>query len=197
MALPTPTNLQLNIVVVGEPGCGKTSLILAYIDESFSLEIVPCFYDGPAVSMTYRSCEFCVSFADCSGMDKQTDALRETLYNSADFIIVCYGIDDPVSLHKAETVWIPEIYRVAPGASIILVSTKKDLRDNPNNHVPPISPNELLTDEDGYNVFRRTHSKLIVETSALTKEGVLKLFNGIYELSLQNKKKKKQHCVIF
>ncbi|GAB1224696.1 hypothetical protein ENUP19_0216G0010 [Entamoeba nuttalli] len=196
MSVPTPEYSYLNIVVVGEPQCGKTSLLFAYIKNEFLDEFTATSYDEQPTLILFKSRQYLVSFVDSSGFNGEVNKpLRKTLYNNADFFIVCYAIDDPISLQKAESVWIPEIYSFKHDASIILVGTKSDLRDNSINHCPLIDHNNLLTKEDGYNVKRKTHCKLVAETSAKTKEGILEVFNGIYELAIFEQKKEK-HCII-
>ncbi|KAG8812717.1 hypothetical protein FRC17_001884 [Serendipita sp. 399] len=58
---------------------------------------------------------------------------RRLSYTSASVAIVCFGIDNPLSLYDAANVWVPEIrwYAERSKLPILLVGCKKDVRADP------------------------------------------------------------------
>ena len=48
-----------------------------------------------------------------------------------DVFLVCFSATSNASLSNVESKWIPELNRHCPGAPIILVGTKADLREDP------------------------------------------------------------------
>ena len=45
--------------------------------------------------------------------------------------LVCFSVNSTDSLENVKTKWIPEVAHYCPGVPIILVGTKADLREDP------------------------------------------------------------------
>lgn len=58
------------------------------------------------------------------------DRLRSLSYAETHLILICFSIARPESLLNVESKWIPEVLHFCPGASIVLVATKCDLRED-------------------------------------------------------------------
>ncbi|BFU21781.1 small GTPase Rhoa putative [Entamoeba histolytica] len=182
---------QINIVVLGDSKAGKTSLLITYRDGKFPRDYIPIMFDGVELDKTYREKEYHVVIKDSSGFEDY-ECLRKILYMNANFFVICYSIDKPDSLKRVESTWVPEIQHQNSNAPIILVGTKKDLRKKKNRQ-------ETIEEEEGYDVARRIKCRFYIETSALHKEGITELFNGIFEMfraQEKPKKNKKEKCII-
>ena len=53
--------------------------------------------------------------------------LRPLSYPGAFTAVICYSVDDPLSLENVESIWKPELARWIPEAPLILVGTKCDV----------------------------------------------------------------------
>ena len=52
-------------------------------------------------------------------------------YPGTDVVLICFSIDSPTSYFNAKALWYEEVKKHAVGAKIMLVGTKKDLREDP------------------------------------------------------------------
>ncbi|EDR30221.1 GTPase_rho, putative [Entamoeba dispar SAW760] len=177
---------QINIVVLGDSKVGKTALLMTYCDRRFPHDYIPIMFDGIAVVRTYRGDQYHIVIKECSGM-KNYKYLRRSLYIGADFFVICYSVNNPKSLSSAETIWAPEVHRQNPNAPIILVGTKTDLRNKENGQ-------ELVKEDEGYDVAKRIQSRFYIETSSLHNENITELFNGVFEMF---RPQNRRRCVIF
>ncbi|VDP75303.1 unnamed protein product [Schistosoma curassoni] len=60
------------------------------------------------------------------------DRLRPLSYPQTDVFLVCFSLVSRTSFENVRSKWHPEISAYVPRAPIILVGTKRDLRDSPN-----------------------------------------------------------------
>ena len=44
--------------------------------------------------------------------------------------MICFSVDNPISLENVESKWIDEILEYCPGVKLVLVALKCDLRDD-------------------------------------------------------------------
>ncbi len=54
--------------------------------------------------------------------------MRPLSYPNTDVVLVCFSVTSRDSYVNAEQKWIPEIRHYCPGAKILVVGTKSDLR---------------------------------------------------------------------
>ena len=89
--------------------------------------------------------------------------------------IVCYAINDPASYSNVSQKWIPEIHPHCPTASIIVVGTKNDLRENVGDE--NIKRTAALKEQanDGCHYL---------ECSSLSCQGLKEVFEKVTDLAL-------------
>ena len=56
------------------------------------------------------------------------DRLRPLSYPDTDVLLLCFAVDNPDSFENVADKWAVELHAFCPGAPIILVGTKTDLR---------------------------------------------------------------------
>ena len=118
-------------------------------------------------------------------------------------IVICEcspSIDSPDSLENIPEKWTPEVRHFCPNVPIILVGTKKDLRNDPNTiYELAKMKQEPVKFEDGRIMAEKIKAYAYLECSAKSKEGVREVFEAATRASLQKPKKssKKKHCVLF
>jgi len=99
------------------------------------------------------------------------------MYPDADVIVICYSIDSPDSLMNVVEKWAPEVKHFCPGVPIILCGNKKDLRNSEEVKLKlSESKQEPVQIEDGMLAAQAIEASAMVECSALTKAGVMQLF---------------------
>ncbi|KAJ1564322.1 GTP-binding protein Rho1 [Cladochytrium tenue] len=57
--------------------------------------------------------------------------VRKLMYLGTDAIILCFSVADPWVLEEVEERWMPELHHFCPGAPVLLVGCKTDLRHDP------------------------------------------------------------------
>lgn len=127
-----PMDLQFKIVIVGDSGCGKTSLFNSYIRGSFPREYEPTIFENHR-SFVQRENGDIISadLWDTAGQEEY-ERLRRLSYQDADLVIIAYNINSSDSLSNIPDVWAIETLTYSPGSLILLVGLKSDMEWNVN-----------------------------------------------------------------
>ncbi|GFS03605.1 GTP-binding protein rhoA [Elysia marginata] len=125
-----PLEVPLSVVVVGDPGCGKTSLIyrfsrgrLPQADEMATAANL----DTDCLDIVHSHRQVKLTLFDTSGHEDDAK-IRALAYNQSDVIILCFSVDSPKALNTVSSEWAREVTYLNPGKPFILVGTKNDLR---------------------------------------------------------------------
>jgi Ras family protein A len=99
------TAIRKKLVIVGDGGCGKTCLLLAFARDQFPEETcVSTLFENYAADIEVDSKQVELALWDTAGQEDY-DRMRSLIYPDSDVIVMCFGIDDPDSLkniHKRE-----------------------------------------------------------------------------------------------
>lgn len=117
----------VRIVVVGDRGTGKSSLIAAAATESFPENL------SPVLPPTRLPADFFpdrvpITIIDTSASLESRGKLNEEL-KRADVIILTYACDFPLTLTRLSSFWLQEFRRLEVKVPVIVVGCKVDLRD--------------------------------------------------------------------
>ncbi|OBA24277.1 ras-domain-containing protein [Metschnikowia bicuspidata var. bicuspidata NRRL YB-4993] len=118
---------SMKIVVVGDGGCGKTCMLVSYAQQKFPEIYVPTIFENYV--STVRSPggkRIDLALWDTAGQEEY-DRLRPLSYPDTDLILICFSVDNLVSLQNVKDTWYPEVNHFCPGIPVILVGTKSDL----------------------------------------------------------------------
>ncbi|KAH7190949.1 P-loop containing nucleoside triphosphate hydrolase protein [Fusarium oxysporum] len=176
--------IRRKLVIIGDSACGKTSLLSIFTLGNFPAHYVPtvfenyitnCIVDGKAVEL---------ALWDTAGLEGYA-RLRPLAYTNADIILIGFSIDNPCSLDNVKDKWSKEVTRLCPGVPIVLVSLKKDLREDPIR-IREIGESSLLlvTEHEGEIVAHEIGAKMYLECSSLSGEGVDTVFEIASRLAL-------------
>ncbi|XP_077604025.1 rho-related GTP-binding protein RhoF isoform X1 [Crocuta crocuta] len=153
---PDPGRKELKIVIVGDGGCGKTSLLMVYSQGSFPEHYAPSVFEKYTASVTVGSKEVTLNLYDTAGQEDY-DRLRPLSYQNTHLVLICYDVMNPTSyenvLIKVRPVtqpaclrggdhgsglsldacllppqWFPEVTHFCRGTPMVLIGCKTDLR---------------------------------------------------------------------
>ncbi|KAI8974299.1 GTP-binding protein rho1 [Pilobolus umbonatus] len=170
------TPVEKKIMIVGDAGCGKTSLLIGINNGTFPEASIPAGFEHYVANLTWNDKLYKVTLWDTSDI-KCYAASRRASYADIDVILLCYAIDLPKSLEDAIEEWILEICQYLQLSSIILVGCKKDLRDNAYQDMNlGINTQRMLSTEEGQAEANKFFKNQHFECSAVTGEGIQELF---------------------
>ncbi|KAF8105483.1 hypothetical protein N665_0157s0067 [Sinapis alba] len=130
---------SVRIVVVGDKGTGKSSLIVAAASDSFPPNVPPVLPDTN-LPLEFFPDGVPVTIVDTSSRPEDRDIVAEELRN-ADAVVLTYDCDRPETLEGLSTHWLPELRRLEVKVPIIVAGCKLDLRDDNN----PVSLEQVMS----------------------------------------------------
>ncbi|BAD81741.1 putative mitochondrial Rho 1 [Oryza sativa Japonica Group] len=120
-----PANLagkqSLRVVVIGDPGTGKSSLVVSAATEATSPAYCP-----PPASPSTTSPTASPSPSSTPPPEQRSKLIAEC--QSADVVVLTYACDQPATLERLSSFWFPELRRLQLEAPVIVVGCKLDLR---------------------------------------------------------------------
>jgi small GTP-binding protein len=179
---------NIKCVVVGDGAVGKTCLLISYTNDSFPEEYVPTVFDNYTVNVSVDGKMIAIGLWDTAGQEDY-DRLRPLSYPSTDIFLVCFSLTSKTSLENIRTRWVPELQHYCPGTPIILVGTKKDLKED----------NKGVKSEDGIRLAEEIKAHKYLECSAKTQDGLKQVFDEAIRsvlLTRNTAPKKSKKCSI-
>ncbi|VDN90594.1 unnamed protein product [Brugia pahangi] len=168
----------LKILIIGESGVGKSSLMLRFVDDTFDPEIAATIgVDFRVTSMMVNQNRVKLAiwasiFFDTAGQERFR-TLTPSYYRGAQGVICVYDVSNRQTFERLSH-WMNEVdtYSTKTDAVKMLIGNKID-----------ISSREV-TREEGLE-FAKRHRMLFIEASAKTREGVQCAFEELIEKVLQ------------
>ena len=161
---------SIKVVIVGDSGVGKTSLLMKYMGCDMPTESTQSFISYPVNKMIYDK-QITLNLYDTNG-DKDHDMIRPEAYTYskiADVVLICYSIDSIDSYNNVSEKWIQEVKKHCTNVPIILVGIKYELDSNYNIMVQQDTGRKLVNKHELYN---------FQECSINTEEGVDHIFDN-------------------
>ena len=123
------TDWTFTIAIIGGPKTGKTSLMLAFMDQQFNPKYKQTL--GSEHGSVVGVCQgesIGLALTSLSGQSRLLPVTQQHLKNKHAFIIT-YAVNN-VNSFKATQFWMQEASRASPGALITLVATCTDAASN-------------------------------------------------------------------
>ncbi|XP_020389786.2 rho-related GTP-binding protein RhoG-like [Stegostoma tigrinum] len=187
----------IKCVVVGDGAVGKTCLLISYTTNAFPGEYVPTVFDNYSAQMTVDGRTVSLNLWDTAGQEEY-DRLRTLSYPQSNVFIICFSVASPSSYANVRHKWQPEVLHHCPNVPILLVGTKKDLR-NDSETVKKLKEQSLspTTMHQGVTLAKQIRAVKYLECSALNQDGIREVFvEAVRAVLYPHKKKKSKNCVL-
>jgi Ras family protein A len=170
---------EQKLVIVGDGGCGKTSLLMVYTRGSFPEDYVPTVFENYTAELTLEKRRVELALWDTAGQEDY-DRLRPLSYPDTDVIVLCFAVDNRKSFDNIQDKWAAEVaHFCGPNIPKILVAMKADLRAQEN------PADGLVSKEEGQQLARKIGAIRYIECSAKYNENVESVFHeavrGVWE----------------
>ena len=161
---------QVKVVLLGESGVGKTSIIAQFTSGKFDPDCVTSL-SAQFISKTveYENLNKTIKFDiwDTAGQEKYR-ALAKIFYKDAKVIILVYDITDQRSFDEVKSYWYEMVKNNADrDAMIAIVANKSDLYDS------------AQVSQDVAQEFAKSIGAIFQSTSAKSDSGITTLFDNI------------------
>ena len=158
---------SVKVVLVGESGVGKTSIVSRFTKDSFNADEISSS-SAQFISKTIKINEQSIKFDiwDTAGQERFR-ALAKIFYKDAKVIILVYDIISKESFECLKKYWYKESSENSTADIFFVVGNKSDLYEN-----------EQVSDEEGKK-FAKEINAIFKLTSALSNTGIDRLFETI------------------
>ncbi|KAI0197133.1 small GTPase superfamily [Xylaria flabelliformis] len=167
----------MRFVFIGDAKCGKSSILLRFYRDTFTLHYKPTQYElfHKGIAVDEQSTD--IELWDTAG-DVRLEQLERLSYLAWDAVFLCFSVDSERSFNNARTQWTAQIRRYTRGAPLILVGTKTDQRVGASLWAP-LYPHldSKITATEGTMTATEIGAIKYVECSAKTGQGI----NGVLE----------------
>ncbi|NXG14763.1 RHOF protein, partial [Grallaria varia] len=173
---PGPPEPEVKVVVVGDGGCGKTSLLVAFARGDFPEVYIPTVFERYTASLQVAGKPVTIHLWDTAGQEDY-DRLRPLSYSDANVVLMCFDVTDRNSFENILTKWYPEVNHFCKGVPVLLVGCKTDLRQDEgmlrklrDGRMEPVSR------QQGETMARQVRAVSYMECSARYQENVGNIF---------------------
>ncbi|KAH1180306.1 rho-related GTP-binding protein RhoF isoform X2 [Mauremys mutica] len=199
---PAPSGKkELKIVIVGDGGCGKTSLLMVYAKGAFPEKYAPSVFEKYTTSITIGNKEVILNLYDTAGQEDY-DRLRPLSYQNTNMVLICYDVMNPTSYDNVLIKWYPEVSHFCRGVPLILIGCKTDLRKD-KEHLRKLmsSEQEPITYNQGEAACQQMKAQAYLECSAKCRENIEDIFKEATNIALNamkkaKRRKKRKRCSI-
>lgn len=171
-------DVLLKLVMVGDSGVGKTSLVRRFVDDSYmNVHLTTIGVDFAILTMEHKETGKVVKIQvwDTAGQERFR-SIASSYFRSADGIMMVYDRTNRDTLRSVEDTWLPEARALIKSSCVVgLVGNKSDL---------PASPG---SEEDAVLLAKQFSLATVPNTSAKTGKAVNDGFLQFCEMMVRAK----------
>ncbi|XP_075609225.1 rho-related GTP-binding protein RhoD [Balearica regulorum gibbericeps] len=200
---PGPPEDEVKAVIVGDGGCGKTSLLMAFARGDFLKTYTPTVFEKYTASLQVGSKPVKIHLWDTAGQEDY-DRLRPLSYSNTNVVLICFDVTSPNSYDNILTKWYPEVNHFCKGIPVLLVGCKTDLRqDQEVLHKLQEGRLEPISYRQAKAMARQIHAVSYLECSARYQEKVGDIFTAACSAAFsathrrRRWRRRKRGCVLF
>ncbi|NXC36674.1 RHOF protein, partial [Campylorhamphus procurvoides] len=169
---PAPPDPEVKVVVVGDGGCGKTSLLVSFARGDFPKVYVPTVFEKYTASLQVAGKPVTIHLWDTAGGTGGDSCAAHPPIQD-----MCFDVTDRNSFENILTKWYPEVNHFCKGVPVLLVGCKTDLRQDEevlrklrDGRMEPVSR------QQGEAMARQVRAESYMECSARYQENVGNIF---------------------
>eukprot|EP01103_Thecamoeba_quadrilineata_P003576 TRINITY_DN13337_c0_g1_i1.p1 TRINITY_DN13337_c0_g1~~TRINITY_DN13337_c0_g1_i1.p1 ORF type:complete len:195 (+),score=14.38 TRINITY_DN13337_c0_g1_i1:124-708(+) len=167
-------NYQFKLLMLGDSGVGKSSLLMRFCDDTFN-ENSTLAVDQKIRTVDLEGQTIKLGIWDTAGQERFKTITR-TYYRNASGIVLVFDLTDAISFNNVKQ-WLQEIDRYAPvDVERVLLGNKSDL------------VNRRVVTSATAQEFADTHSLMFFETSAKSSTNVENSYNALVRQILKRAK---------
>ena len=169
---------DIKIILLGETGVGKTSIINRYINNEFNNEAPSTLGASFATKeVKMDKIKYLVNVWDTSGQEKY-HSVTNLFINGSNIVILVYSVDSKISFEGLEY-WYNTIKEKLEGDKYILavIGSKGDLYEK-----------EIIPEEKAKKFAEEKNAIFRIVSAKEDSEGINKLFNHLLDELIKNKK---------
>jgi len=158
--------IVVRILLVGDAGVGKTSILLRYAENTF--EEQQGEFDSKVKTLNVKGHEVKLTLMDTAGQERFR-ILTSGSYRGIDGVFICYNVTDTQTFSNVPQ-WLQEVTKYAQNPNLVkvLAGNKSDL------------PDHTVAKEEG-NTYGSSNGMKFFETSAKDNVGITEAFQWIVE----------------
>ncbi|EGC34956.1 Rab GTPase [Dictyostelium purpureum] len=159
--------ILFKIILVGESGVGKSSILVRFTDNTFTPHFAPTLgvdFNVKTIRNKETGQTVKLQLWDTAGQER-FKSITQTFYRGSHGVIVVYDVTDPKSFERCKN-WVEDINQnTQDGMIIILVGNKSDLASQ-----------RKVTFEQGQQMAEQLKTKFL-EVSAKENSGITQVFD--------------------
>lgn len=186
---------KITIVVVGNKGVGKTTLLIAWAAPDCTPDAGQCprVYDNVGVGITVDnvSCELTLrDTAEGESFDRE----RIMVYPAAKVVVICFSTILRESFEQIKIKWLPEVQTHCAGVPIFLAGTNIDIFDV--KRFPRCDSKPEVSFEEATNLAAEIGAFKYFECSAILREGTVQILEEIVRTTRLHRSSSSSKCCI-
>lgn len=184
--------MKIRCVFVGDEEVGKSSVLMKYTSNHLPSEKINNGIDNYSINLSQNNTFLNLQITDVSG-SKDYSKIRPLAYSDSDLFVICFSVDSQSSYDSVLSKWVTEVILSSPNCKIILLATKKDLREDPDTlRRLKKEGRKPISFEKGVSLAKKIKAERYMECSVKDSSSLSALFEYIAQCFSGQKKKKSE-----
>ena len=180
---------NIKCILVGDSKSGKTALLYTISKGIFPTKHLPTVINNINLGWTFEEYQATISFWDTPGNEEQEE-VRSVAYQNADVVLIAFSLNKLKDLSHVRDKWYREIQKYCPKASILLIGTNLDKREDLSydhnivnkfeNDCQMRKEEDMISYSKGLSIAKEVGATSYIETSAKQEVGFKEIKNQIF-----------------